>query len=181
MSDTTKTVHHLATVGAGGPSAACGRVYATLATQPNKVTCPHCAPFVAKLAIQTDKDNAAKHAALAEEHKRLLAEVERVLREMNRVSPDRSMRAWARNQSLGNIVQMMDHGSKAIMVRTNNKEFGTNLPGVVVKVTAARAIVKTERGEMTFDLKPGRHSFDKPGRSYGNASHGYHIDVDDLE
>lgn len=85
-------------------------------------------------------------------------------------------RRASRRRGLLAVEAALAAGSAGILVRGYRDS--APLPGAVLKVTAARAVVLTEVGELEFDLKP-RGAFARPGEGRGEARI-YSIDVADL-
>lgn len=86
--------------------------------------------------------------------------------------------SWRREARRGLVAvqALLDTGARAVTVSSHSK---FPMPGALVRVTAARATVLTEMGEMVFDLKTNNASYGRPGSGRGDASP-FWINVSDV-
>lgn len=127
----------------------------------------------AALAAEEDRIKAARAEVLRLEA--LLAEAKQ--EERNTSGYMMHGRRAEQKRGLAAVAAALEGGARGIIVHQTGYQM-EDLPGAVLKVTAARATVLTERGEFEFDLK-GNSSWTKPGDGRGDAK-AYRIDVADL-
>lgn len=116
----------------------------------------------------------ARIAAARAEVARLTAELEAAQQELRNAEGYRGhSRRMGQRTGLNSVRKALDSGSKGIVVTCGRGADSTLIPGAIIKVTAARATVLTERGEMVFDLKGS--TWKRPGEGMGDNS-SYSID-----